>query len=304
MTATPLRSLGPVEWTLLFALSVLWGGSYLFMKLAVVALPPFTIVLGRVSIAALALAIVLILSGVGFPKGRAAWIAFMGMGALNNVIPMSLIVFSQQTISAGLASILNSMTPLFTILVAHVVTQDEQLTVRKIAGVLSGIIGVIILVGPELVTNFGLFAVGEWACLGAALSYACANTFGRRFAQLGIKPMQTAFGQVAGSTLILTPLALGIDRPWTLDAPGLVPVFSVLALAFFCTALAYVIFFRVLERSGATAIALVTLLIPPSAITMGVLVLGEQFLIKDFLGMAFVAAGLISISQRSRKKEN
>ena len=302
MTRSPLRSLGITEWMLLVGLSILWGGSYLFMKLAVLTVPLFTIVLGRVSIAALALLIVLTISGTGIPKGRRIWVAFFGMGIFNNVIPMSLIVFSQNSISVGLASILNSITPLFTILVAHMTTNDERLTFRKLVGISFGIMGVVMLMGPELVDNFGVAALGEWACLGAALSYACANTFGRRFVQLGTKPMQTAFGQVVASTVILAPLVIVVDQPWTISNPGFLPVLSILALGLFCTALAYVIYFQILARSGATAIALVTFMIPPSAILMGWLALGEQISSQDFLGMSLIGVGLFSVNRQSNRK--
>ena len=302
MTLSPLRSLGITEWMLLVGLSILWGGSYLFMKLAVLTVPLFTIVLGRVSIAALALLIVLTISGTGIPKGRRIWLAFFGMGIFNNVIPMSLIVFSQNSISVGLASILNSITPLFTILVAHMTTNDERLTFRKLVGISFGIMGVVMLMGPELVDNFGVAALGEWACLGAALSYACANTFGRRFVQLGTKPMQTAFGQVVASTVILAPLVIVVDQPWTISNPGFLPVHSILALGLFCTALAYVIYFQILARSGATAIALVTFMIPPSAILMGWLALGEQISSQDFLGMSLIGVGLFSVNRQSNRK--
>ncbi len=302
MTLSPLRSLGITEWMLLVGLSVLWGGSYLFMKLAVLTVPLFTIVLGRVSIAALALLIVLTISGTGIPKGRRIWLAFFGMGIFNNVIPMSLIVFSQNSISVGLASILNSITPLFTILVAHMTTNDERLTFRKLVGISFGIMGVVMLMGPELVDNFGVAALGEWACLGAALSYACANTFGRRFVQLGTKPMQTAFGQVVASTVILAPLVIVVDQPWAISDPGFLSVLSILALGLFCTALAYVIYFQILARSGATAIALVTFMIPPSAILMGWLALGEQISSQDFLGLSLIGVGLFSVNRQSNRK--
>ena len=302
MTLSPLRSLGITEWMLLVGLSILWGGSYLFMKLAVLTVPLFTIVLGRVSIAALALLIVLTISGTGIPKGRRIWLAFFGMGIFNNVIPMSLIVFSQNSISVGLDSILNSITPLFTILVAHMTTNDERLTFRKLVGISFGIMGVVMLMGPELVDNFGVAALGEWACLGAALSYACANTFGRRFVQLGTKPMQTAFGQVVASTVILAPLVIVVDQPWTISDPGFLPVLSILALGLFCTALAYVIYFQILARSGATAIALVTFMIPPSAILMGWLALGEQISSQDFLGLSLIGVGLFSVNRQSNRK--
>jgi len=297
---TTLRAMRLTEWALLLALSLLWGGSYLFMKIAVSALPTFTIVFGRVSIACLVLGTVLIVSGVGLPKGRAAWLAFLGMGALNNVIPMSLIVFGTHSISAGLASILNAMTPLFTIIVAHFVTQDEKLTPGKIVGILLGIIGVIVLIGPGILADIGTSLFGEIACLFAALSYACANNFGRRFARLGIKPLQIAFGQVTASTIILLPVTAYVDVPWSLPMPPMVPLLSVIALGLFCTALAYVIFFRILNRSGALAIALVTLRIPPSAVALGAIVLGEAISAQNVVGMALIGFGLIAVNQRKK----
>ena len=297
---TALRAMRLTEWALLLALSLLWGGSYLFMKIAVSALPTFTIVFGRVSIACLVLGAVLIVTGVGLPKGRTAWLAFLGMGTLNNVIPMSLIVFGTHSISAGLASILNAMTPLFTIIVAHFVSQDEKLTPGKIVGILLGIIGVIVLIGPGILADIGTSFFGEIACLFAALSYACANNFGRRFARLGIKPLQIAFGQVTASTIILLPVTAYFDVPWSLPMPPMVPLLSVIALGLFCTALAYVIFFRILNRSGALAIALVTLLIPPSAVALGAIVLGEAISAQNVVGMDLIGFGLIAVNQRKK----
>jgi len=299
MTAfSPLRAMRLTEWFLLLALSLLWGGSYLFMKIAVGSLPTFTIVFGRVSIACLVLGTVLVVSGTGLPRGRTVWLAFLGMGALNNVIPMSLIVFGTHSISAGLASILNAMTPLFTILVAHCVTHDEKLTPGKVIGVLLGIMGVIVLLGPGILADVGVSLTGEIACLFAALSYACANNFGRRFARLGIKPLQIAFGQVTASTLILFPVTAVMDAPWQLSLPPMAPLLSVIALGLFCTALAYVIFFRILNRSGALAIALVTLMIPPSAVTLGAFVLGEAISTQNLFGMGLIGLGLVAVNRR------
>jgi len=299
-SSSPLRAMRLTEWALLLALSLLWGGSYLFMKIAVGSLPTFTIVFGRVSIACLVLGAVLVASGVGLPRGRAAWLAFFGMGTLNNVLPMSLIVFGTHSISAGLASILNAMTPLFTILVAHVVTTDEKLTPGKIIGIVLGIIGVVVLIGPGFLTDVGGSLIGEIACLFAALSYACANNFGRRFARLGIKPLQIAFGQVTASTLILLPITAVMDAPWSLPAPPMSAFLSVVALGLFCTALAYVIFFRILNRSGALAIALVTLMIPPSAVALGAVLLGEAISAQNLVGMALIGIGLLAVNRKPK----
>ena len=293
------RAIGPREWGLLTALSILWGGSYLFMKIAVAYLPVFVIVFGRVSIAAIMLALILIITGQGLPKKRENWIAFFGMGLLNNVLPMSLIVFGTQSINAGLASIINAMTPLFTIVLAHILTLDERLSVNKIFGVVFGLGGVIVLIGPGLLFSRDASTVGEVSCLFAALSYASANIFGRRFVRLGLKPLQIAFGQVSGSTVILLPTLFLQD--WNVISENITwtPIACVIALGVLCTGLAYVLFFAILNRSGATAVALVTLMIPPSAIALGVIVLNESLTIQQLAGMVLIGAGLIAVNRRA-----
>jgi drug/metabolite transporter (DMT)-like permease len=296
--SNPLRALEITDWLLLVTLSLLWGGSYLFMTIAVASLPTLTIVFGRVSIACVALGSFLLLSGAGLPRGRQAWLAFFGMGALNNVIPMSLIVFATHSIGAGLASILNAMTPLFTIIVAHFVSDDEKITPNKLFGIGLGVVGVTILIGPDALTTLSGSVIAKFACLGAALSYALSNNFGRRFARLGIKPLSIAFGQVTASSAMLLPFSLMIDRPWTLPVPSTAPLLSVLGLGILCTALAYVIFFRVLNRSGALAVALVTLMIPPSAVVLGMLVLGETASLGSLVGMVLIGCGLVAVNRR------
>jgi drug/metabolite transporter (DMT)-like permease len=292
------RAIGPVEWAALIALSVIWGGSYLFMKIAVGYLPVFTIVFLRVALGAATLAAVLILTGNAIPRGIKPWRTFAIMGLLNNVVPMSLIVFGTHSISAGLASIINAMTPIFTILFAHVLTADEKITSQKMLGIGLGFCGVVVLIGPGLLWNIEAGVIGELACIGAALSYASANLFGRRFAKMGLKPMEIAFGQVTSSSVILLPVALFLDQPWTLELPPLHAVLSVMGLGVLCTGFAYLLFFRVLTRSGAVAIALVTLMIPPSAMALGALVLGEMVTLQNLAGMALIAVGLIAVNRR------
>jgi drug/metabolite transporter (DMT)-like permease len=295
---SPFRAIGPVEWAALIALSIIWGGSYLFMKIAVGYWPVFTIVFARVALGAATLALVLILTGNAIPRGWKAWRTFMVMGLLNNVVPMSLIVFGTHSISAGLASIINAMTPIFTILFAHVLTADEKITPPKIIGIGLGFCGVVVLIGPGLLFHIDTGVIGELACIGAALSYASANLFGRRFAKMGLKPMEIAFGQVTSSSVILLPVALVMDQPWTLSIPPLYALMSLLGLGVLCTGLAYLLFFRVLTRSGAVAIALVTLMIPPSAITLGGLVLGETISPQNLAGMVLIALGLIAVNRK------
>ena len=295
---SPLRAIGPTEWAALLALSVIWGGSYLFMKIAVVSLPVLVIVFSRVALGALTLGAILLLTRQTFPNRLEQWRAFLGMGLLNNAIPMSLIVFGTQSISAGLASIINALTPLFTILIASRLTSDETLTPNKIIGVITGFIGVVILIGPGLVFQHDIGVIGELACVGAALSYASANVFGRRFARMGLKPLEIAFGQTTSASLILLPITVIISKPWTLAVPPMSVLASVLALGMVCTGFAYLLFFRVLTKSGATAIALVTLMIPPSAITLGALVLGETLKLQHALGMVVIAIGLLAVNRK------
>lgn len=292
------QRMGPTEWVLLIALSILWGGSFFFVGVAVAELPPFTIVLLRVALAAIALHLALRALGVAMPWNRNAWLAFFGMGLLNNAIPFSLIVWGQTQIASGLASILNATTPLFTVLVAHVLTADERLTRARLAGVLLGIAGVVVMIGPAAMADLGRDVLAQLAVLAAALSYACAGVFGCRFKRMGVAPLATAAGQVSASSLLILPLALMVDRPWTMPVPGVTAFAAILGLALLSTALAYYLFFRILAAAGAVNLLLVTFLIPVSAILLGCLVLGEVLTLAQLAGMALIGAGLAAIDGR------
>ncbi|MBE7201892.1 MAG: DMT family transporter [Parafilimonas terrae] len=286
------------DWLMLIVLSVLWGGSFFFTGVALTALPPLTLVVLRVGIAAMALNLVLRATGSRLPRARAIWAAFIGMGVLNNVMPFCLIVWGQTRIASGLAAILNATTPLFTVAVAHVLTADERMTGNRLAGVLAGLAGVFVMVGPDAVEGFGADLLAQVAVLGAALSYACASLFGRRFARMGVPPLAVAAGQVTASSLLLLPMALVVDRPWTLPLPG-VPVWAAtFGTGLLSTAVAYVLYFRILARAGATNLSLVTFLIPASAILLGVLILGEHLEPRHLVGMALIACGLAAIDGR------
>jgi drug/metabolite transporter (DMT)-like permease len=290
--------MGGVEWALLLALSVLWGGSFFFAAVAVAEITPLTLVLGRVAIAAAALLLLMRLRGLALPRERGVWGAFLVMGALNNVIPFTLLFWAQTQIPSGLASILNATTPLWTVLLAHRLTTDERLTAARLAGVLVGLAGVaVMLAGPRIgVPGHALAA--EVACLVATLSYALAGIWGRRFKARGLAPMSTATGQLLASTLLLAPLALAVERPWTLTLPSLEAFAALLALALVSTALAYVIYFRILATAGATNLLLVTLLIPPSAILLGALFLNERLGPQHGIGLAAIGVGLALIDGR------
>lgn len=299
MTPVPInRPMTAGQWGLLLALSMLWGGSFFFNGVALRAFPPLTLVLLRVGLAAAILWAVIRAAGVAVPRDRASWLAFLGMGLLNNVIPFGLIVWGQTHIASGLASILNATTPLFTVVVAHVLTADEKMTGGRLAGVVAGLAGVAVMIGPAALAGIGLDVAAQGACLAAALSYACAGVFGRRFRRMGIAPLATATGQVTASTIILIPLATLADQPWMLPAPPPAAWAAVIGLAALSTALAYVIYFRLLATAGATNLLLVTFLLPVSAILLGWLVLGERLDARHFAGMALIGAGLAAIDGR------
>jgi drug/metabolite transporter (DMT)-like permease len=283
------------DWLLLVTLSVLWGGSFFFSEVALAELGPFTVVLGRVGIAALALVAFVYLSGRRMPGAPGLWGAFLVMGALNNLIPFSLIVWGQVTIDSGLASILNATTPLFTVALAHVLTRDERMTRGRALGVLLGLGGVAVLVGPGVLGALGAQGLAQVAVLGAAFSYACAGIYGRRFK--GLPPAVAAAGMVSCSAVMILPIALVVERPWVLS-PGALTWGAVLGLSLLSTALAYVIYFRILAAAGATNLLLVTFLIPVSALTLGTLVLGERPDASTFAGMALIFAGLAALDGR------
>lgn len=289
---------------MLVALSILWGGSFFFVGIAVKELPPITIVTMRVTIAALALLTVCRVLGYSLPRKPEVLRAFLIMGLLNNIIPFSLIVWGQTHIASGVASILNATTPLFTVLVAHMMTTDEKLSANKLAGVIIGFVGVATMIGPAALTGERSSLWGQLAILGAAISYAFAGIFGRRFKAMGVPPLVTATGQISASSLVLIPVALLADQPWTLAMPSGETWAALFGIALLSTALAYLIFFRILSSAGATNLALVTFLIPVSAIVLGSLVLGEQLALKHLIGMAMIVTGLIAIDGRLLQRKS
>lgn len=293
-----LNSMNSQEWLLLIILSIVWGGSFFFVGVAVEVLPPLTIVALRVSLAASALLAVVHFTGLRMPTDPKIWIAFICMGVLNNVIPFSLIVWGQTHIASGLASILNATTPMFTIVAAHFLTNDEKMTSSKIIGVLIGFAGVVIMLGHEALGGLGDSVFAQIAVLGAAISYSIAGIYGRRFAQSGIKPVVTATGQVTASSILLIHLAVLFDKPFALPMPGIEIWLAIFGLSLISTAFAYILYFRILSTAGATNLLLVTLLIPVSAILLGTIILGEQLEPKHMLGMGLISIGLLSIDGR------
>ncbi len=301
MNSSINTSMGALEWVMLVALSVLWGGSFFFVGVVVDDLPPLTIVTLRVGLAAIALWSIALVMGYRPPKNPDVWLAFFGMGLLNNVIPFVLIVWGQSQIASGLASILNATTPLFTVVVAGLLLPDERATPIKLIGVAVGFVGVVVMIGVPAVGE-GDSTIAQIAVLTAALSYAFAGVYGRRFKTIAINPIVTAAGQVTVSTLILAPITLYIDGPLNLSTTSQGSWAAIVGLAVLSTAVAYVLYFKILESAGATNLLLVTLLIPVSAILLGSLFLNEALQPVHFLGMFFIALGLSAIDGQLWKR--
>lgn len=284
------------QWLLLILLSVLWGCSFLFVGVAVAELPTFTIVLARVALAAACLLPIVMLSGYALPTTPRDWAPFAVMAVLNNAIPFTLIVTGQREIASGLASVLNATTPLFTVLVARLFGGDGPLPVNKVVGVVVGVAGVAILVGPEAMLGKASSVFGMACVIGGALSYGFAGLWGRRFK--GTPPLVSATCQLACSSVLLAPIALAIDRPWTLSAPSATTVQAILGLAVLATALAYIVFFRIMAVSGPLNAMLVTLLIPVSGIALGHVLLDEPIIARQILGAAVIGLSLLLIDGR------
>jgi drug/metabolite transporter (DMT)-like permease len=250
----------------------------------------------RVALAAIALHLVFGRLPGFYQTLLSRWRELLVMGLINNAIPFTLIFLGQTEIGSGLASILNATTPLWAVLVAQVFTTDEKITAAKLIGCALGLAGMVMLIGPAAlgIADSPLWA--KLAVVGAAISYGFAASFGKRFK--GISPRVTATGQLTASTLIMLPMAFIVDRPWTLPVPPVDVIAAILALALVSTAFAYLVFFRILSVAGATSASLVTLLVPPAAILLGILFLGETLSLTETLGLGLIALGLLSLDNR------
>lgn len=284
------------DWFWLVVLSLFWGGSFFFGKVAVAEIPPLTLALGRVAIAAAALLIYLRIAGIELPAGRAVWISLALMSVVNNVLPFSLIYWGQQYISSSLSSILNASVPLFTIVVAHFATLDDRITPLRLCGLLVGFLGVIVVVGPEELKSAGIELLAQLAALLGAFCYAISGVYGRKFRNMNSASVSA--GVLLASILFLAPLSLFVDQPWHLPMPGLPAIGSLLGVALISTSAAYLIYFHILARAGATNLLLVTFLVPVSAILLGSAFLHEKLSMNQFIGMVIIAFGLALIDGR------
>jgi drug/metabolite transporter (DMT)-like permease len=286
------------DWLILAVLAVIWGGAFFFIGVAVKHVQPLTYVWLRVTIAAAGMWLFLRFKRQSLDLPRSAWGSIFLLALLNNALPFTLFGWGQTHIASGLASILNATTPIWGVVVAHFLTTDERMTPRKIAGVLLGFGGVAVMIGPALLSNFGAGGLAQLACVAASLSYALAAVWARRFRRQGISPLSVTTGQMTAAAIIMLPMSMLIDQPWTQPMPPLSAWAAITALALLCTAFGYVLYFRLIETSGATNALLVTLLVPPIAILLGGLFLHEALTAQDFFGLGLIALGLAAIDGR------
>jgi drug/metabolite transporter (DMT)-like permease len=288
------------NWAMLLLLGAIWGGSFFFARIAVAEIQPLTLVLFRVAIAAAALHVYLAARGISFRPSVPLAGGFFLLATLNNVIPFSLIFAGQTQLGAGLASVLNATTPFWTALVANMLTSDEKLTWNKVAGIMLGIAGTAVMIGPGLLAGLGGAVWAKFALVGASISYALALMVARRLK--GIAPTVVATAQLTASTIIMIPVVLlanGTQGLFAASAPIWAAVF---ALALISTAFAYILYFNLIASAGATNASLVTLIVPASAILLGVIFLGERLEAFELAGIALIGLGLVTIDGRLLQK--
>jgi drug/metabolite transporter (DMT)-like permease len=299
-TPTTSANANAKNWAMLIALSIIWGASFFFARIAVQEIPPLMLVLFRVAIAALALNLYLAMRGEWQAFRQNPVLPFLLLGLLNNAIPFSLLFIGQTQLGAGLAAILNALVPFWTVIAANRLTSDEKITTLKLAGIILGIIGAATIIGSGAASGLGAPLWAELAVVGAGISYAFASIYAKTFK--GVPPTAIATGQMTASTLIMLPVAFLVHGTISLGATSGGVWAAVLALALVSTAYAYILFFRIVAAAGATFVSLVTLLVPVSAVILGAAFLGERLSATDFIGMGLIGLGLITVDGRLFRK--
>jgi drug/metabolite transporter (DMT)-like permease len=293
----PQRSDHAVDFALLALLATLWGASYTFIKLGVATIPPVTLIAARTLIAGLLLLIIMRGRGLSLPRDAASWHRFLFQACLNSVIPFTLIAWAERSLDAGLATILNSTAPVFTFLLTLAITRHEPVTTRKLFGVLAGLAGICLIVGVQALGGIGEQFVAQIAIVTATICYAGAAIFSRGFK--GLDPMAPAAGSLLSGAAILVPLSLAVDRPWTLT-PSASSMLALLGLAVFSTALAFVIYFRLIQTLGSVGTTSQAYLRVPIGVAIGVLFLGETLTSTAWIGLGCVVIGVAAMTIPAR----
>jgi drug/metabolite transporter (DMT)-like permease len=296
MAAATTKPMTTLQWAQLLVLGGLWGGSFFFARVAVAEMHPLVLVFFRVLIAAAALHLYMLARGIRFSQALPQWWALLFLSVLNNVVPFSLIFAGQTHLGAGVASVLNATTPFWTIVIANALTDDERVTWNKAAGILLGIVGTVVMIGPGLLTGLEGPAWPKFALIGAAISYGFALIWARRFR--GLPPVIIAAAQLTGSAAIMLPVALYVEPSTALFTASAHVWMAVTALAVLSTAVAYILYFSIAGSAGATNASLVTLIVPVSAILLGTAILGERLELNEIAGMCLILFGLLVIDGR------
>ena len=286
------------EWSLLILLSVIWGSSFFFQGYALRALPPLTIVWLRLAIAAITMVIITRAIGQRVILNYQIFTPLIALALVGLVLPFSLLVWAQTHITSSLASILTGLTPMCIMVVAQIFTKDEKINGRKIVGMVIGFTGVAMMIGPEALRGITDDVLAQLACIGACTCYAFASVFGRRFAKFDLKPAEIVTGQCIAASILLLPVTIVIETPWRIPNPDIFVWGAVFGLAVISTSLAYMLFYRVLATAGATNISLVTFMVPITAVSLGILILGESLELQHILGAGGIAVGLGIIDGR------
>jgi drug/metabolite transporter (DMT)-like permease len=291
------------SWAMIAAMSLLWGSAFLLIEIGLRTIEPNTLVFLRMAIAAPFMLLFLTLTNERLPRGWRSWQQLFVLGALNAAFPFILFFWGQQYLDSGYASILNATTPLWGVVVAHFLTDDEKATPLRILGVLLGLGGIIVMVGPEAMKGLSNSLLAQIACIVSTLFYGYAAIYGRRLGQSSMTPMVVATGQVMTAGLIMVPVMLWFDRPWERPIPSTESLLAALALGIPATAIAYIFYFKTIDRAGATNAMLVAFIMPVIAVLLGIAFLGEVLTGGQVIGAALIAAGLIAIDGRLLSKQ-
>lgn len=286
------------DWGIILLLSLLWGGAFFFIEIGLRGFPANTFVFLRVALAIAPMMIALRIMGLSLPRDRQSWMQLFVLGFINCALPFVLFFWGQTYIDSGLASVLNATTPLWGVVTAHFLTRDEKATPARVIGVLLGMVGIVVMVGNDAAKGISNNVLAQAACLLATLSYALAAIYGRKLSQSTMVPTVIATGQVITAAIIMLPLMLFIDQPWTLPMPGWDAISAVIALSLFSTSFAYFFYFRLIDRAGASNAMLVAFIMPVVAILLGVMALGEVIHTKEIIGALLIAIGLLAIDGR------
>ncbi len=288
-----------LELLLLLALATLWGASYTFIKIGIGTIPPITLIAARTLIAGTLLLAVLRWRGLSLPRDAATWRRFLFQACLNSVVPFTLIAWAEQTIDAGIASILNATTPIFAFLMTALITRHEPVTARKLVGVVAGMTGISLIIGMEAFGGLGEQLLPQLAVVLATVCYAGAAIFGRSFK--GLDPMMPAAGSLIAGAALLIPTSLIVDRPWTL-APSTESLLALLGLAVFSTALAFAIYFRLIQTLGSVGATAQAYLRVPIGVAIGALFLGESLSDTAWIGLGCVIVGVAAMTIPARRR--